>query len=215
MTTRSLILSPHEIRAALDGRLGLVVRPVSRDFANAMDMPRGPEDVAEGYPLVEDVYGDIHRAVDLCPLGLPGDKLCCKESYYIQDTHGQHRADGLRWGSWSGLPTTISPDGKRIVYYREGFDRCAPCWRSPATMPAWASRITLEVRGVRCVRVRELMEEDAAACGFSWTGEPGQYGDGCQSPFSNFEDAWDAKYAPRYPWETSWAWAVGVRRVEG
>lgn len=31
---------------------------------------------------------------------------------------------------------------------------------------------------------------------------------------ASFACAWNAKYAPRYPWETSWAWAVSVRRIE-
>lgn len=186
MTTRSLTLHPHEVRAALRGGLGLVVRPVSRDFANAMDAPRGPEDVAEGYPLVEDVYGDIHRAVDLCPLGLPGDKLVCKETW------AQLRVQGLvyREGYVSDLPEAPM----------------RPKWRSPATMPAWASRITLEVVGVRCVRCADLSYADALKCGFP---------DGTPGALVKLERFWTAKYGTRYPWETSWAWAVAVRRGEG
>ena len=221
MTTRSLILSPHEVHAALRGELGLVVRPVDHKLAMCFDTPRGPEDVAAGYPMVEDAYGDFHKAVGLCPLGVPGDRLRCKEPHYIQDAHGQHRTDGLRWGPWSGLPTTISSDGKQIVYYKEGFDRSAPCWRSPATMPAWASRITLEVVGVRCVRCGDITEEDAAKTGIERHTIEGQvyfknYRSGCWTLDStgSLRTHWSSRYGKRYPWESSWCWCVGVKRVE-
>lgn len=199
MTTHSLTLSPHEVLAALRGELGLVIRPVK-------PQPTPEKNTGGWIPLGKGRWLNPAMAYETqdewkCPLGVPGDRLVCRETFYIQDTHGQHRTDGLRWGSWSGLPTTISPDGKQIAYYKEGFDRCAPMWRSPATMPAWASRITLEVVGVRCVRIVDLVSADIFACGFGWAG--------------GLHEFWIAKYGTRYPWETSWAWAVEVRRVEG
>ena len=205
MTTHTLTLSPSEVLAALRGELGLVVRPVKPQPTMIMDME------PEGYSTVPSHDGENELHMSKCPLGVPGDRLVCKEPHYIQGTHGQHRADGLRWGSWSGLPTTISPDGKQIVYYKEGFDRSAPCWRSHATMPAWASRITLEVVGVRCVRCGDITYEDAEKAGVADV-LLGTHG---MSPLTMLRDAWNRRYGKRYPWESNpWCWCVEVKGVE-
>ena len=176
MTTRSLILSPHEVRAALAGTLGLVVRPVSLRHVHDIE--------EDGTPMRECKDGIWREAK--CPISVPGDKLRGKEPW------AQLRVQGLvyREGYVSDLPEAPM----------------RPKWRTPATMPAWASRITMEVVGVRCVRCADLSYADALKCGFP---------DGTPGALVKLERFWTAKYAPRYPWDTSWAWAVGVRRVEG
>lgn len=90
-------------------------------------------------------------------------------------------------------------------------------------MPAWTSRITLEVRGVRCVRVKELTKDDALASGIEKTtvGSGGTlrlqdfYGGHAPSALSALSDFWDAKYSKRgLGWETNpFVWAAEVRRV--
>ena len=90
-----------------------------------------------------------------CPYGQPGDRLWVRETHAIFPTHGQHRADGERWGPWGGLPSTVSDDGKQIAYYCEGFDRCDPGrWRPSIHMPRWACRILLEITAVRLERLQ-------------------------------------------------------------
>ncbi|WP_237707544.1 hypothetical protein [Desulfocurvibacter africanus] len=104
-----------------------------------------------------------------CPYGQPGDRLWVRETHCIHNAHGQHRDDGKRWGPWGGLPTTVSPDGTQIAYYREGFDRCDPSrWRPSIHMPRWACRIVLEVVSVRVERLQSISEEDAIAEGARW-----------------------------------------------
>lgn len=97
-----------------------------------------------------------------CPYGQPGDRLWVREACYVHHAHGQHRADGERWGPWSGLPSTLSPDGTQIAYYKEGFDRSQPGrWRPSIHMPRWASRITLEIESVEVQRLQDMTEADA------------------------------------------------------
>lgn len=209
MTAHSLILSPHEVRAALDETLGLVVRPVKPQPTTTLMGHEG-----EVWHRVGE--GKYQSGLpDKCPLGVPGDRLRCKETYYIHNALGRHRSDGLRWGPWGGLPTTISPDGEYIAYYKAGFDRCAPMWRSPATMPRWASRITLEVEGVRCVLVQELTEDDAKVAGMTGECPIGHIPSYQSAPFTyHFAQEWENRYGKKYPWDSNpWVWAVKVKRV--
>lgn len=94
------------------------------------------------------------------------------------------------------------------------------CWRSPIFMPRWASRITLEVTGVRVERVQEISEEDAWAEGVL---PPTWETDGlCFSRDHQHIDArpafaclWDSINAKRgYSWESNpFCWAITFRRI--
>lgn len=88
-------------------------------------------------------------------------------------------------------------------------------WRSPATMPAWASRITLEVVGVRCVRLHQLCEDDMRKAYGIAMATPASH-DFYKQLCTSFEAVWDKYNTKRgLGWDTNpWAWAVEVR-VEG
>ncbi|MDR2981151.1 MAG: hypothetical protein LBV12_02765 [Puniceicoccales bacterium] len=80
-------------------------------------------------------------------------------------------------------------------------------------MPRWASRITLEVTGIRVERLREISEEDAIAEGV-------RIGMGAMPYFScldAFKALWDSINGkrPGCSWEANpWVWPVEFRRVE-
>lgn len=104
---------------------------------------------------------------------------------YSLEMSGGKWHDGMLWNFWPSdgfLPAPYSV-GDRLwgretwtkgaddyLYYRADntvFDDLwmdSP-WRSSSQMPRWASRITLEVTGVRVERVEEISEEDALAEG--------------------------------------------------
>jgi len=82
-------------------------------------------------------------------------------------------------------------------------------------MPRWASRITLEITGIRVERLQEITEEDAIAEGIIETSHalPG----GKLTAYGEYMLLWDALNAKRgYPWESNpWVWVIefahGVR----
>jgi hypothetical protein len=97
-------------------------------------------------------------------------------------------------------------------------------------MPRWASRITLEVTGVRVERLQDISEEDALAEGI----EPPRCPlcnytlFDCQihmdhhlccktepaSAIPVFAGTWDEINGKRAPWESNpWVWVVEFRRV--
>jgi hypothetical protein len=78
-------------------------------------------------------------------------------------------------------------------------------------MPRWASRITLEVTGVRVERVQDISEADAWAEGIDRT----HMGRGIQRPAVHFRRLWDSINAKRgFGWESNpYVWVVEFRRV--
>lgn len=220
--TRSLILHPHEIRAALRGELRLVVRPVKPQPEYQDDTGRWSFCVSSTERKDEGKFS--YRVIDPAghsytergrervvlslrdPFGVPGTRLVCRE----------------RW-AWSG--DIEIPEDQRVrmgdVWYYVDPERENPAirWRSPATMPAWASRITLEVVSVGVGRVGGLTEDDALSSGFD------QHPKGIIIPYSNppqhqdipamewLKYAWNARYATKgLGWDKSpWAWKVAVK----
>ena len=94
-----------------------------------------------------------------CPYGVVGERLWVRElwcqSEAWDDIHW-YRADGELeqqiekrfWSEW----------------------KCGkPRWLSPATMPRWISRITLEIIDIRCERVKDISVEDCMAEGLPQT----------------------------------------------
>jgi len=81
-----------------------------------------------------------------------GDLLWCREA----------------WAKVGDEPDDIHacPDLRIHAYYRaDAVDHERQHWRSSTQMPRWASRLTLEVVGVKIERLQEISEEDAIAEG--------------------------------------------------
>lgn len=86
-------------------------------------------------------------------------------------------------------------------------------------LPRWASRITLEVTGVRVERLQDISEEDARAEGISKT-HLGEWGDldgnkVTGRPWAHsFFIVWN-EINGRESWDANpWVWVVEFRRVE-
>jgi len=153
---------------------------------------------------------------DLCPFGQPGDRLWVRETHAIFPTHGQHRADGERWGPWGGLPTTLSPMGGEIAYYREGFDRCDPGrWRPSIHMPRWACRLVLEITAVRVERLQAISAANALAEGIEEIGGRFTFNGGMHeslTPRLSFQMLCDSTGGD---WASNpWVWVIEFKRVE-
>lgn len=215
MADRPIIFSGPMVRALLEGRKTQTRRVIKPgDIYSDISSEAAEDFELRGWSILtgDDGYMDAFRGTSAV-----GDRLWVREVHSLHDTHGQHRADGLRWGPWGGLPTTISPDGAQIAYYREGFDRSAlKRWRPSIHMPRWASRLTLTVTDVRVQRLQEISEEDAVTegvCAFVEQDDNVPWGD---MPAVNRNAVVRAKYgsavkAYLHLWETingSGAWAL-------
>ncbi|GAC1030454.1 hypothetical protein thsps21_12810 [Pseudomonas sp. No.21] len=213
---RPIIFSGSSVRGILDDRKWATRRVVKGAAAKWL-IDHSPEWVAS-------------KANELCPYGQPGDRLWVRETHSIHATHGQRRTDGERWGPWGGLPTTISPDGTQIAYFREGFDRCDPGrWCPSIHMPRWASRILLEITDVRVERLQTITEEQAKAEGLRWNSLYKQWGGveshpasrpECpqwrwyESPITAFSRLWESINGVG-SWDANpMVWVVEFRRIQ-
>ncbi len=179
------------------------------------------------------------QAVLACPYGQPGDSLWVRESWRIgawNDAGGTLAVDYLA-STPSKTPWVTVPEDSEDYhggsvferYWQQSTDDCikagiaansddkyqwnagqSPCRTRPSIhMPRWASRITLEITGVRLERLQDISRGDAMA-------------EGC--PFPNMAKGDDPRKWYADLWEQingpgSWnanpiVWVVEFKRVE-
>jgi hypothetical protein len=137
------------------------------------------------------------------PYGVPGDRLWVRETWTPYEKSSGHvgilyRADG----SFVEIKNTIEQEA--IEDWLKVWDGAREHkWRPSIHMPRWASRITLEVKGVRAERLQDITEADSKKEG----AVPFLFG---QKYRSGFQTLWDSINKKRgYGWDINpWVWAV-------
>ncbi|MBR7929450.1 hypothetical protein [Burkholderia ambifaria] len=162
---------------------------------------------------------------------LRGDEQC----YQLPCPHG-HVGDRLWVRETWAQPVALDP-GPTV--YRADYPACVPkefenvpgaaeiTWKPSIHMPRLASRITLEITGVRVERLQSISEADAISEGIEVfeTDDPDLQGmwrdyseDGLASgnPIGSFLTLWDGINAARgYGWEANpFVWVLEFRRIE-
>ena len=123
-------------------------------------------------------------AVIKCPYGQVGDRLWVKETWGAK-------------GYGQSLPIEKEPMKHRLVF---GKDTDWQCRRPSIHMPRWASRITLEITGLRVERVQRITAGDCTKEGIPY--ENGDYV--TMKVFDKFRQLWDSLNAKRgYSWESN------------
>jgi len=79
-------------------------------------------------------------------------------------------------------------------------------WKPSVHMPRWASRITLEITGVKAERVQEIRLQGKVAEGINMN-----------HPMQIFKELWNSINAKRgYSWESNpWVWVIEFKRIGG
>ena len=144
-----------------------------------------------------------------CPYGQPGDRLWVRETWGVgsrPDPLGgyegiEYRADEFYLEDSDDLPClrVTPPPDVCLLDYDSG-------WMPSIHMPRWASRITLEVTGVRVERLQDISSTDAWAEGIAHSPDTNpihDYAELCES--INGPGAWD---------KNPWVWVVEFKRVE-
>lgn len=209
MTEKPILFNGEMVRAILDGRKTQTRRPI-KPQPPAIDGACWAQ--GEGLFMLPGSRLGVFRASPY----IEGDWLWVRETFYVQ--------------GWLGLPL-----GERqpihyaadIMYRDEVEDyTCKPSIH----MPRWASRITLEVTGVRVERVQDITQQEASAEGasFWWNAADGKRevphgleyrGDNVPEDkrdyLRGFRILWNGIYAKRgMGWDANpWVWAYTFKRI--
>jgi len=180
-----------------------------------------------------------------CPYGMPGDRLYVREMWAMVEPYPSTVEKYELPLAWHVQKSAALQQywRKRIIYYADypakqpeecGRGASDNRWRSPVTMPRWASRLLLEVTDIGVERVQEISAEDAIAEGvetaeherqqrgdlsfgpLGWInyGPPRSYN--FETPQGAYASLWDSINGNKNPWAANpWVWRVAFRVLEG
>ncbi len=239
MRTIPILFTGEMVRAILDGRKTQTRRVVKPQPVNEDPSVKWGwawrKSSKEWFSGVHEYQ--LRKAFGLaphCPYGLPGDRLWVRETHVFESSFGIELDykppfdDGRpvlweedeEWGRWWTQPHYRATDPVPDLCC-ESSDEPVCRWRPSIHMPRWASRITLEVTGVRVERVQEITEADAMAEGVNGgcltCGNPDPCG--CDDPNPDHRESfiylWNSINAKRgYSWASNpWVWVVDFEKV--
>lgn len=240
MKERPVLFNGPMVRAILDGSKTQMRRIIKPQPAMALAVSELPSHVGEWF----DEVGTYWQ----CPCGTPGGRLWVRETWGKGWTYAAeypcvfYKADGLGFIGDEDRPVRMVAAGKFGISSGEGYARAPQDmkWHSPTHMSRWASRITLEVTGVRVERLQDIREEDAIAEGFGPFWEDGNQGPcpdcrglgthgalssnlglmevdctTCDTARKRFKLTWQSIYGAE-SWDAShWVWVVEFQRAGG
>ena len=229
MTERPILFSGAMVRALLDGtktqtrRVVKVQPPAATHSVSTWHHPDderkgphfwswGPDPQNAGLDYIQPDWAHP------CPYGQAGDHLWVRETFALEaqvetDQLPPHKdgrpvlsSDDPDMPGWTQCHYRATDKAPELAYIDHDGPHCR--WKPAIHMPRWASRITLEVTGVRVERLQSISRGDAMA-------------EGC--PFANMADGpdprkwyaelWDQINGPG-AWDLNpWVWIVEFRRV--
>lgn len=214
MKVSPILFNADMVRAILDGRKTQTRRPVK--YIPELGEPTG---WCGRQDVVVKFGGSVER---FCPHGRPGDRLWVRETTRadVDLTLTDHAEMSLYAADNAPVLYSMSEDPE--------YNGSLAHWDYPRKtrpsihMPRWASRITLEITGVRVELVQNISEDDAISdAGLeSMIPEhiwyiPGTDSQTTRDPIYAFEHVWDACYGKTcHSWTANpWVWVIEFRRV--
>lgn len=205
MTERPIIFNAEQVRAVLDGRKTQHRIPVKFPF---FDRDMGCE--LAGNELAGEIAAGNYLN---SKFGKPGHRLWVRETWQgplidpdkFFEMHREH--EPFQKHEFC----EYAADGGPRPEYTDADDNLRNGWHPSIHMPRWASRITLEITGVRVERLQDISESDAWSEGFEG------YDDevtGGRNGYSEFCGAWVETHG-KESWQANpWVWCISFKHVE-
>jgi hypothetical protein len=213
MKERPILFSAPMVRAVLEGRktqTRRVIKPQPTLTDNGGFVWKG-----SAYGL-----GSGHRETQrnfskhCCPYGQPGERL------WVRETHAV----------FYGAPYDDGKSDDVVVYRADHGDSVEAnfAWKPSIHMPRWASRIDLEITGVRVERLNDISERDAINEGIEriggnfcispWKnyrkGEDGEMQQDCSAPSRSFMTLWESINGADSWKQNPWVWVVEFKAIK-
>lgn len=157
MKERPILFSGPMVNAILAGRKTQTRRIVKPQPVDCGDIKH----LVDEY-FSRQVTGDGMREDFKCPYGKIGDRIWVRETWRPsrQPQNGGLSVMGIKFAA----DDSIIPDQRADKLWTMAR---ANSWRPSIHMPRWASRIALEITGVRVERLNDITESDSEAEGVS------------------------------------------------
>lgn len=169
-----------------------------------------------GHPFEED------RWPCESPYGCASDRLYVRETFYAYGRWETRFSAKKKRDEWHFVDMTTECD--RLYQYdtvyntpEVGRGGIVPARhkRPSLFMPRVASRILLEITGVRVERLQDISEEDALAEGvFAWWRETEQAASDHPAPGLIFRDLWESINGSDSWAANPWVWVVEFKRIQ-
>ena len=156
---RAITLNAQEVRAILAGELTQLWRPIAPKtaeyFGDSAVVAMTNGHTGPGWYMWSDEYPDEGSSYLRCPFGTIGDHLWVRETWAPMN------------GNYDVAPHSmpLPENGKGVIpTYRadhndpKGDGPARIEWRSPVTMPQWASRLTLINESVDAIKVDDTWQ---------------------------------------------------------
>lgn len=217
MTERGMIFNAEMVRAILDGRktqtrriMKLQPKPSKSrpgDFwfsSKKLESMVHVSDLAPGNSPIADYHLFIQE--HCCPFGAVGDRIWVREAFRVHS-----RATDVATLVYKASERNSWTEQTRRVPVAVCNKPATPeKWTPSLHMPRWASRILLEITGVRVERLKSISDGDAIREGCSTADM--KSGDCVADVFARLwasiygSDSWNAN---------PWVWVIEFKRVEG
>jgi hypothetical protein len=216
MTTRPILFSAPMVRALLAD-----TKTQTRRIVKYIPALGEPGDWCHRYLShgLRDIIGDCAA---YCPYGRPGDRLWVRETFLDTRAMTGGLDDGPRM-----VPAYYRADDMH-PYDAERMAKYGKKWTPSIHMPRWASRITLEITGVRVERLQEISEVDARAEGvdllrvdghemwrdYSVADEDNEGHGYCYTAVESYITLWESINGPG-SWDANpWVWVINFKRIQ-
>ena len=197
MKERGMIFNGEMVRAILDGRKTQTRRIMKNQPAGDYpDTPALIRSVDGGFQWYGH-YGE--SSIFNCPFGAVGDRI------WVRETWAEAGA---------GAPDLKLYRANYPEHVPTNYENVPPAdeirWTPSIHMPRWASRLTLEITGVRVERLNDISECDAKS-----EGAPTECCVIGDKHFLGFRSLWKSIYGEESWKANPWVWVIEFKRVKG
>lgn len=223
MRERPILFSGPMVCAILEGRKTQTRRVMKHQPPEDVS----PITVSRYNPTIIDRHGDEAPGAEIfgafsddgewgckSPFGEPGDRLWVRETCRAVEL--ESGLDGVRYpadGAFRAIEDSSDAAGRwiELYAYRSQTGASVPAIH----MPRWASRVTLEITGVRAERLQTIQWDEAIAEGIPDPRRAARRVDPVEGTVAQFRQLWDGLNAARgHGWEMNpWVWVVEFKRL--
>lgn len=216
-----MIFNGEMVRAILDGRKTQTRRIIK-------DCTVGRDPISKFIQIGKKFIGcypeDVPELIgECCTYGVPGDRIWVRETFqgplFDFEQMEAYQEDSSKFKKPEFC--VYKADGKPAPEFFDADDNLHCGWRPSIHMPRWASRITLEITGVRVEQLKSISEEEARSEGVArlregfWKHYQPGWTQHQLSARGSFATLWDSIYGSGEWDRNPWVWVVEFNRIEG